>query len=92
MICIELIIYHLPSFILWFAFYYQSFLSFTLSLHLLFVLQEFKAHLILSEKNIYILEQVALNVTLPATGFRIVALPMKIRQGTGAPVRITAML
>lgn len=57
-----------------------------------FLFQDFKAHQILSEQNIFIVEQAALNVTeLPAAGYKILALPMKIRNGTGAPCRLVAM-
>jgi kynurenine formamidase len=38
------------------------------------------------------LEKVAALEHLPAIGFEVVALPMKIRGGSGGPVRIVALL
>uniref|UniRef100_A0A1B6JXP7 Cyclase n=1 Tax=Homalodisca liturata TaxID=320908 RepID=A0A1B6JXP7_9HEMI len=53
---------------------------------------DFPAHKVLSQTTIYNLEMVALPTEpLPPTGFQIAALPMKIREGTGAPVRIVAI-
>jgi len=53
----------------------------------------FGAHVALSKANIFILENVANMDKLPGpTGFTIVALPMKIYEGTGAPTRIIALL
>jgi kynurenine formamidase len=53
--------------------------------------KDFIAHRILSAAGIYNLENVANLDHVPATGATLIALPMKIRRGTGAPVRIVAM-
>jgi kynurenine formamidase len=52
----------------------------------------FETHRILNGAGIYGLENVANLDRLPATGATIIALPMKIRNGTGGPVRIIAIL
>jgi len=52
----------------------------------------FASHRILFEAQIPALENVAALEELPATGFAVVALPMKIRGGSGGPVRIAAWL
>ncbi|CAN5405010.1 cyclase family protein [soil metagenome] len=52
----------------------------------------FETHQILFEENIPGFENVANLDQLPATGAYIVALPMKIRDGSGAPLRIVAHL
>lgn len=52
----------------------------------------FETHQILFENNIPGLENVANLDKLPVTGFTIVALPMKIKGGSGGPVRIVAYL
>ena len=52
----------------------------------------FQSHVALFEKNIPALENVANLDQLPETGFVVLALPMKIRGGSGGPVRIVAML
>jgi kynurenine formamidase len=52
----------------------------------------FESHQLLFAANVPALENVAALERLPATGFEIVALPMKIRDGSGAPVRIAALL
>ena len=54
--------------------------------------QYFKAHQILFAAGIPALENVANLDLLPAKGFRIVALPMKIESGSGAPLRVIAIL
>jgi kynurenine formamidase len=54
--------------------------------------QLFEAHQILFKAGICALENVANMDQLPAKGFEIIALPMKIQGGTGAPVRIMAIL
>jgi len=55
--------------------------------------KEYLSHRILAANNIYNLEHLALPVTpLPANGFQVVSLPMKLRHGTGAPVRVVALL
>jgi len=52
----------------------------------------FESHRILFEKNIPAFENIAALDQLPATGAYVVALPMKIKGGTGAPLRIVAWL
>jgi kynurenine formamidase len=52
----------------------------------------FEAHVSLFEKNIPAFENVANLDRLPATGFTVIALPMKIRGGSGGPLRIVAVL
>jgi kynurenine formamidase len=42
--------------------------------------------------NVPALENVAELKELPATGFKVVALPMKIGGGSGAPCRVVAIL
>lgn len=54
--------------------------------------KDFIAHQILNGANIYGLENVANLDRLPARGATLIALPMKIKGGTGGPVRIIAML
>jgi kynurenine formamidase len=46
----------------------------------------------LFERDVPALENVANLDRLPANGFRAIALPMKIRGGSGGPVRIIAVL
>src|SRR5690242_10470582 len=50
----------------------------------------FESHRILFEKNIPALENVANLDQLPVKGFAVIALPMKIKGGSGGPVRIVA--
>ncbi len=52
----------------------------------------FKAHQVLCAADIIIIENVANLDHMPATGSFIIALPMKIRGGSGAPLRIIAMV
>ena len=52
----------------------------------------FESHRILFDKNIPAFENVANLDQLPVKGFSIVALPMKIKGGSGGPLRIIAML
>src|SRR5262245_32582482 len=54
--------------------------------------KDFIAHQILNGANIYGLENVANLDRLPAKGATLVALPMKIKGGTGGPARIIAIL
>jgi kynurenine formamidase len=54
--------------------------------------KDFQTHRILGLAGIYGLENVAALDRLPAKGATLIALPMKIRNGTGGPVRIIAML
>jgi kynurenine formamidase len=50
----------------------------------------FESHRVLFEKNIPAFENVAALDQLPVTGAYIVALPMKIKDGSGGPLRIVA--
>ena len=52
----------------------------------------FEAHQILFEANIPVFENVAHLDRLPPEGFTVVALPMKIKGGSGGPLRIIAIL
>jgi kynurenine formamidase len=52
----------------------------------------YETHRILYERNIPAFENVAALDRLPATGAAVVALPMKIAGGSGAPLRIIAIL
>jgi kynurenine formamidase len=54
--------------------------------------QTFDAHQALFRANVPALENVASLELLPPSGFTVVALPMKIRGGSGGPVRIAAVL
>ena len=54
--------------------------------------RDFMVHRILNGAGIYGLENVANLERVPAKGATLVALPMKIRGGTGGPVRIIAIL
>ncbi len=54
--------------------------------------KDFIAHRVLNGANIYGLENVANLDRLPAKGATLIALPMKIKGGTGGPVRIIAIL
>ena len=52
----------------------------------------FESHRILFDKNIPALENVANLDKLPPTGAFVIALPMKIKGGTGGPLRIVAFV
>ncbi len=52
----------------------------------------FEAHRILFEAGVPVFENVAALERLPATGALVIALPMKIRGGSGGPLRIIAIL
>jgi kynurenine formamidase len=54
--------------------------------------RDFIAHQILNGADRYALENVANLDKLPPKGATLIALPMKIRGGTGGPVRIIAIL
>jgi kynurenine formamidase len=54
--------------------------------------KDFIVHRILNEAGIYGLENIAQLEKLPETGATIIALPMKIKGGSGGPVRIVALL
>lgn len=51
---------------------------------------QFETHRILYEKNIYGIENVASLDSLPAKGSYLIALPMKIKGGSGGPLRLAA--
>ncbi|NRA98088.1 MAG: cyclase family protein, partial [Planctomycetes bacterium] len=51
---------------------------------------DFEAHRVLAAAQVPVLENVASLDRLPSRGFEVIALPMKIRGGSGAPVRILA--
>ncbi len=52
----------------------------------------FESHRILFDKNIPAFENVANLDRLPSKGFSVIALPMKIKNGSGGPLRIVAIL
>jgi kynurenine formamidase len=52
----------------------------------------FESHRILFEKNIPAFENVANLEKLPVKGFSVVALPMKIKGGSGGPLRMIAIV
>jgi len=54
--------------------------------------QYFESHVILLEQNIPAFENLANLEKLPQNGFKIIALPMKIKGGSGGPLRIIALL
>lgn len=54
--------------------------------------RDFPAHQVFNEADVYALENVAALEQLPPRGATVMALPMKIRGGTGGPVRIVAFL
>jgi kynurenine formamidase len=53
---------------------------------------DFIAHQILNGANIYGIENIAQVDKLPATGATLIALPMKIGEGSGGPARVVALL
>ena len=52
----------------------------------------FESHRILFDKNVPAFENVANLDKLPVKGFSVIALPMKIKGGSGGPLRIVAIL
>jgi kynurenine formamidase len=54
--------------------------------------KDFIAHRVLNGAGVYILENIAQTGKLPVTGATLIALPMKIGGGSGAPVRVIAIL
>ena len=52
----------------------------------------FESHRTLFEKNIPAFENIANLDKLPVKGFSVIALPMKIKNGSGGPLRIIALL
>jgi kynurenine formamidase len=53
---------------------------------------EFRTHQVLGAANIFNLENLTNIEDLPETGFAIIALPMKIQDGTGGPTRVVAVV
>jgi kynurenine formamidase len=53
---------------------------------------DFRSHRVLGAANVPVFENVARLGRLPARGFSIVALPMKIEGGSGGPLRVMAVL
>ena len=53
---------------------------------------EFKSHVILLGKNIPAFENLTNLDQLPSNGFTVIALPMKIKDGSGGPLRIVAIV
>ena len=54
---------------------------------------DFPAHRVLLPNNVWIIENVGSKLsTLPPKGFYVLALPYKIKSGTGAPTRTVAVL
>jgi kynurenine formamidase len=54
--------------------------------------KQFETHRALFEANVPAFENLAGLDELPATGFSVVALPIKIRGGSGGPLRAIAIL
>lgn len=54
--------------------------------------RDFPTHRVFSHADVYALENVAALEKLPPRGARVFALPMKIKSGTGGPVRIIALV
>lgn len=54
--------------------------------------ERFEAHVALFRRGVPAFENVANLERLPAKGFTVIALPMKIRGGSGGPLRIVAVL
>lgn len=54
--------------------------------------QDFQSHVKLFEHNVPVFENLAQLDELPLTGFFVIALPMKIRGGSGGPLRIIAIV
>lgn len=52
----------------------------------------FQSHVILFKQNIPAFENLANLDKLPEKGFAVIALPMKIRGGSGGPLRIVAIV
>lgn len=53
---------------------------------------DFIVHQVLTRANIYGIENIANAEKLPITGATLIALPMKIAEGTGGPARVVALL
>ncbi|MGH7819903.1 MAG: cyclase family protein [Candidatus Binatia bacterium] len=52
----------------------------------------FETHVVLSAKGVPAFENLANLDRLPSRGFRLIALPMKIRGGSGGPLRVVAIV
>lgn len=52
----------------------------------------FEAHQVLGAANVFNLENLTNIESLPAAGFAVIAMPMKIADGTGAPTRVVALI
>lgn len=52
----------------------------------------FEAHQVLGAANVFNLENLTNVHSLPASGFVVIAMPMKIAEGTGAPARVVALI
>lgn len=52
----------------------------------------FQTHVLLCQHNVPAFENVANLAALPTTGLTVIALPMKIQGGSGAPLRIVAVV
>ncbi len=52
----------------------------------------FRTHQVLGAANVFNLENLTTVTDLPAIGFVVVALPMKISGGTGGPARVVAIV
>lgn len=52
----------------------------------------FETHRVLAARNVPVFENLAALEALPEKGFEVLALPMKIRGGSGAPLRAVAIL
>jgi len=52
--------------------------------------KKFETHVILLGQDIPVFENVANLERVPATGAHVIALPMKIKGGSGGPLRIAA--
>lgn len=53
---------------------------------------DFIVHQVLTRANIYGIENIAQAALLPATGATLIALPIKIAEGSGGPARVVALL
>ena len=54
--------------------------------------QDFESHVVLLSKNIPAFENLANLDKLPSKDFQVIALPMKIKGGSGAPLRVVAII
>ncbi len=54
--------------------------------------RRFESHQVLAAGDVPVFENLTQLDALPATGFAVIALPMKIRGGSGAPLRAVAFL